>query len=65
MTEKKYTVTTVTTYIFPAESDDDAIKMVEEHFGDVEQWVEGEALEQLTIMDSDDDVMPRVVKDYR
>lgn len=57
-------ITTITTYVFEADDNEHAIDLVENHFGDIEEGIEGETLEMLNIMD-DNGCFDEVVKDYR
>ena len=61
---KTYTITTTTTYVFEAETDEEAIDLVENNFGDIEGGIEGEQLETLNIMDKSG-YFDKVIKDYR
>ncbi len=56
---KTYTMTTIITYVFEAESDEDAINIVENDFDVVDSGIESEEFEM--IVDEDGNV----VKDYR
>jgi len=56
---KTYTMTTIITYVFKAESDEDAINLVENDFDVVDSGIESEEFEM--IVDEDGNV----VKDYR
>lgn len=56
---KKYIMTTITTYVFEAESDEDAINITENDFDAVDSGIESEEFEM--IVDEDGNV----VKDYR
>ena len=57
-------ITTTTTYVFEAETDEEAIDLVENNFGDIEEGIEGEQLETLNIMDKSG-YFDKVIKDYR
>ena len=57
-------ITTTTTYVFEAETDEEAIDLVENNFGDIEGGIEGEQLETLNIMDKSG-YFDKVIKDYR
>jgi len=57
-------ITTITTYVFEADTSEHAIDLVENHFGDIEEGIEGETLEMLNIMDGNG-CFDEVVKDYR
>jgi len=56
---KTYTMTTIITYVFEAESDEDAINIAENDFDVVDSGIESEEFEM--IVDEDGNV----VKDYR
>lgn len=61
---KTYMITTITTYVFEAESDEEAINLVENNFSDIEEGIEGEQLEILNVMD-ESGYFDKVIKDYR
>ena len=61
---KTYMITTTTTYVFEAETDEEAIDLVENNFGDIEGGIEGEQLETLNIMDKSG-YFDKEIKDYR
>lgn len=61
---KTYMIKTITTYVFEAETDEEAIDLVENNFGDIEGGIEGEQLETLNIMDKSG-YFDKVIKDYR
>ena len=61
---KTYMITTITTYVFEAESDEEAINLVENNFSDIEEGIEGEQLEILSVMD-ESGYFDKVIKDYR
>ena len=61
---KTYMITTTTTYVFEAETDEEAIDLVENNFGDIEEGIEGEQLETLNIMVKSG-YFDKVIKDYR
>ena len=61
---KTYMITTITTYVFEAESDEEAINLVENNFSDIEEGIEGEQLETLNVMD-ESGYFDEVIKDYR
>ena len=61
---KRYFLHTTSTYVFEAESDEEAIKMVEENMEAIEDGIEGEELTDIISFDDPEDE-PRTVKDYR
>lgn len=60
----KYYLLTQVLYSFEAESDEEAIKMVEENMEAIEDGIEGEELTDIISFDDPEDE-PRTVKDYR
>jgi len=61
---KRYFLHTTSTYVFEAESDDEAIRMVEEDMEAIEDGIEGEELTDIISFDNPDHKL-RTVKDYR
>lgn len=61
---KRYFLHTTSTYVFEAENDEEAIKMVENNMDAIEDGIEGEELVDIVEYLPSGDDSPRLVKYY-